>query len=160
MTIIITGSVATGKSIIAKKLAKELKHKYLDVNKLIIKEKLREKYSKKLESYPVDIKKLNKSLIKKIKENKKIIIDSHLSHYLPKKYVDLCIVTICDIKELKKRLKKRKYSEKKIKENLETEIFNTILIEAKENKHNILVIDTTKGYNIKQIASYIKKCKT
>jgi len=109
MTIIITGSVATGKSIIAKKLAKELKHKYLDVNKLIIKEKLREKYSKKLESYPVDIKKLNKSLIKKIKENKKIIIDSHLSHYLPKKYVDLCIVTICDIKELKKRLKKRNF---------------------------------------------------
>lgn len=157
MNIIITGSIATGKTKLAKKLASELNFKYLDVNKLIKEENLRDKYDKKTQSYPVDIKKLNKALIKKL--SKSTIIDSHLSHFLPKKYVDLCIVTICEIKELKKRLQKRKYSKNKIKENLEAEIFQVILLEAKKNKHNILVIDTTKKYDIKAIKNYIKKCK-
>jgi adenylate kinase len=160
MIIIVTGSVCTGKTTLAKKLSKLLKYKYLDVNQLIKKHNLREKYDRKLHSYPVDIKKLNKILIKEIKENKDLIIDSHLSHYLPKKYVGLCIVTICKLSELRKRLEKRKYPNTKIQGNLEAEIFQTCLIEAKQNKHNILVVDTTKNYNLKQISNYIKKCKT
>ena len=100
-------------------------------------------------------KKFNKNISNKIQKNniiiknkkikKGIIIDSHLSHYLPKKYVDLCIVTKCDLKILKNRLKKKKYSEDKIRENLDAEIFDICLNEAKENKHKIIVVDTTKG---------------
>lgn len=157
MAICITGSVGTGKTTVAKKLAKSLKYKYLDVNKLIKKEKLSKKYDKENKCNIVDIKQLNKALIKEIKKDKKIVIDSHLSHYLPKKYVELCIVTICDISELKKRLKKRKYSAKKVKDNLEAEIFDTILLEAKQIKHNLLIVDTTKKYDIKKIVGYIKK---
>ena len=79
-----------------------------------------------------------------------------MSHYLPKRYVDLCIVTKCDIKVLKNRLKKRKYSLNKIKDNIEAEIFDVCLLEAKKKKHEILVVDTTKGYKIKEIINYIK----
>ena len=72
------------------------------------------------------------------------MIDSHLSHFLPSKYVDKCYVTKCNLKELEKRLKKRKYSKKKIRENLDAEIFDVCFEEAKENKHDIEIIDTTK----------------
>ena len=46
---------------------------------------------------------------------------------------------------LKNRLKKKKYSKDKIRENLDTEIFDVCLNEAKENRHKIIVMDTTKG---------------
>jgi len=90
-------------------------------------------------------------------KNNNIIIDSHLSHYLPKKYVDLCIVIKCDIKELKKRLEKRKYSKIKIRENLDSEIFDICLVEAKENKHKIIIVDTTKKKVDKSVNEITKK---
>lgn len=45
--IIVTGSVGTGKTTLAKKLAKKYKAKYLDVNKVIEEYKLSEGYDKK-----------------------------------------------------------------------------------------------------------------
>ena len=56
------------------------------------------------------------------------------------------------MKILKKRLKKKKYSENKIRENLDAEIFDICLNEAKESRHKVIVIDTTKGINIGEIS--------
>jgi adenylate kinase len=144
MVIIVTGSPGTGKTTYAKKLAKELKYKYFDVNKIISEKKLSSGYDKKRKCKIIDTAKLNKVLISMIKKDKNLVIDSHLSHYLPKKYVDKCIVTKCDLKQLEKRLKKRKYSKEKIRENLDAEIFDVCLEEAKENKHNVEVVYTDK----------------
>ena len=142
--IIVSGSVGSGKTTIAKKIAKEKNYKYIDVNKLIIKNKLYQGYDKKLKTRLVDTNILNKFLIGLIKNfaGKGLVIDSHLSHYLPEKYVDLCIITKTGLKTLKKRLKKREYSMDKIKENLEAEILDVCLIESKENKHKVKVVYT------------------
>ena len=143
--IIVTGSVCSGKTRIAKKLTKEKNAKYIDVNKIISKnKKVVEGYDKKRKCKIVDVQKLNKLLIEIIKKSKKdLVIDSHLSHYLPKKYVDLCVVTKCDLKVLKKRLEKRKYSKEKVRENLDVEIFDVCLNEAKEKGHKVKVVDTS-----------------
>ena len=144
--IIVTGTPATGKTTIAKRLAKKQKATYIDVNLVIKKYKLVDKYDKKLKTNIVDVNKLNKVLIKIIKDyqNKKqsIIIDSHLSHYLPKKYVDLCIVTKCSLKKLQQRLNKRKYPQQKIRENMDAEILDVCLLEAILNKHKVKVVTT------------------
>ena len=211
--LIVTGTPATGKTTLSKKLAKKLNFHYLDVNKVIKKYNISEGYDRKRKTKVVDIKKLNRALIneigfikknpikkynsiinsskkysdiaKKTIKNKKhpkisnktqknqrffvsqkfneflrkikngIIIDSHLSHYLPKQYADLCIVAKCDLKVLKNRLKRKKYPENKIRENLDAEIFDICLNEAKEHKHKIFVINTTKGINIKTISNKI-----
>ena len=158
--IIITGSVGTGKTTLAGKLSKKLEFKHIDVNRVVSEYNLSESYDKKRRCKVVDTKKLNKALIDKIKWAKKdlergVIIDSHLSHHLPKKYVDLCIVTKCDLKVLNERLKKREYHKDKIRENMDCEIFNVCLNEAKEAKHNTFVIDTTKGINISAISKEI-----
>ncbi|MBW2981137.1 AAA family ATPase [Candidatus Woesearchaeota archaeon] len=157
-TIIVTGTPGTGKTTLAKKLNKKLGYDYIDVKEIIKEDKLKEGYDRKKKCYIVDIKKLNKVLVETIKKAaKSIIIDSHLSHYLPKKYVDLCIVTKCNLKELKKRLEKnKKYSKSKVRENLDCEIFDVCLNEAKEAGHKVIVIDTTKGLNIAKIAHSIK----
>ncbi|MDD5133534.1 MAG: AAA family ATPase [Candidatus Nanoarchaeia archaeon] len=141
--IIISGSVATGKTTLAKKLVKKLKADYISIKDFAIENKLGF-YNKKKE-YEIDVEKLNKKLIEVIKKTKKnLIIDGHLSHLLPSKYVDLCIITKCDLKELKKRLLKRKYSQEKIRENLDVEIFDVCLVEASELGHKIKIIDTSK----------------
>lgn len=174
-TIVVTGSVGSGKTTVSKKLAGKLKLNYIDVNKLIKEEKLDSGYDKKRKCKIIDIGRLNNSLINLIKNSKKdLIIDSHLSHYLPSKYVDLCIVTKCNMKVIEKRLKKRKYGKDKIRENLDVEIFDVCLNEAKALNHRILVIDTsktllrvsegfetnvskaTKGINISEISKKIK----
>ena len=164
--IAVTGTPGTGKTTLSKKLSNKLDFYYLDVNKLISRRKLSEGYDKKRKTKIVDIKKLNKVLASEItfikKSSKKyrgIIIDSHLSHYLPKKYVDFCIVTKCDIKELSKRLKKKKFDKNKIKENIQSEIFDICYNEALERKHKIIVIDTTKSFNISSVTKKIGMVK-
>jgi|SRR3989338_9084023 len=168
--ITVTGSVGAGKTTLAKKLCNRLNFKYIDVNKIISKHDIAEGYDEERKAKIVDTKKLNKALIKEIMDTEKtlsnpdkkpekrknkqngLIIDSHMSHFLPKTYANLCIVAKCDLKTLYKRLKQRKYSKEKIRENLDAEIFDVCLNEARENKHNILVIDTTKGININYVS--------
>jgi len=165
--IAVSGTPCTGKTTLAKKIAAKFNYKYLDVNKFIEQSGLPQEYDKKRKCKIIDIKKLNKALIKEIKAFEKLndlffigdkknfkkikflrydgmVIDSHLSHYLPKKYVDLCVITKCNLKKLKKRLEKRSYSKSKVRENLDAEIFDVCLNEAKENKHNVLIVDTSK----------------
>lgn len=143
--IIVSGCPGTGKTTIAKKISKEKKYDYIDINEVIKKNKLKEGYDKKRKSIIVDVKKLNKALINLIKNSEKtLVIDGHLSHYLPKEYVKSCIITKCDLKVLKKRLEKRKYSKAKVRENLDAEIFDTCRIEALENGYKVKVVDTTK----------------
>ncbi|MBN1501997.1 adenylate kinase family protein [Candidatus Woesearchaeota archaeon] len=152
--IIVTGVPGTGKTTIAKEISKEKNYLYIDVNKLIKKEKLYVGYDKKRACQIVDVNKLCKRLdevIEKHSKEKGIIIDSHLSHYLSNKKVDLCIVTKCSLKELKRRLKERKYSGQKIRENLDAEIFDTCRIEALEAGHKVKVVWTDRDYGLEKI---------
>ena len=156
MIIIFTGTPGTGKTTLAIELAKKTGIPYLDVNIVIQECNLRESYDQKNKTYIVDEKKLSKVLIKIINNNcKNLIIDSHLSHYVPAKYVDYCIVTKTDLKVLKKRLEQRKYPKNKIKENIEAETFDICLVDALELKHKIIQIDTTKN-SIKKCIESIK----
>jgi len=120
MIIVITGTPGTGKTTLAKSIAKKKKSVYIDVNKLIKEYKLSEGYDRKRKCSIINIAKLKKvlvSIIKKANKSKKsLIIDSHLSHYIQPKYVDLCIVTKCSLKELKKRLQKKGYNSQKTRE--------------------------------------------
>jgi adenylate kinase len=144
MIIIVSGAVCTGKTTIAKELAARHNAEYIDVNKIISRHKLVSGYDQKRKCRIIDIDKLNAVLVKIIKHAKRsIVIDSHLSHYLPSKYVDKCIITKCSIAELRKRLKKRGYSKEKIAENIDAEIFDVCYNEAKEIGHRVKVIDTS-----------------
>jgi len=169
MIIAISGTPGVGKTYIAKKLAKvsDNRLEYFDLNKYIKDNKLYDSYDTKADTYDVDVKLLKKiieptfrkeysrdnALDKKIRKtttiseltkiisNKKIdgvIIDSHLSHYLKSDY---CIIIRADIKILNKRLKERKYSKTKIQDNIESEIFEVCLDEARKLRRNVIIVE-------------------
>jgi adenylate kinase len=69
-----------------------------------------------------------------------VIIEGHISHH----FAPSAIVLRLDLKELKKRLDSRGYSTKKVRENLEAEALDVILVEAVERCDRVDEIDTTK----------------
>ena len=154
--IAITGSPGTGKSTLAKFLVTKLGFDRLDLHHHY--KRISSGYDRAKQSYDINYLKFEKLAKDKKKEAKKgVIIDSHISHLLPKKLVDLCIVLICsDLKKLEKRLQKRKYSQKKVRENLDSEIFQVCLAEAQERKHKMMVVDTAKGINKDKILSAVR----
>ncbi|AGK62226.1 putative nucleotide kinase (related to CMP and AMP kinases) [Archaeoglobus sulfaticallidus PM70-1] len=69
-----------------------------------------------------------------------IVIEGHLSHLLSP---DVVIVLRCNPKVLKERLLNRNWSEEKIRENLEAEVLDVILVESIEEVDRVYEIDTT-----------------
>ena len=163
-TILITGTPGTGKTTLAKKLSLLLDYTYFDVNSYAKKAHIYSSYDKKRQSYVVDEAKLASSLIKVRQKALKtgsrgLIFDSHMSHFLPSKYADLCIVARCSLKALEKRLQGKGYSKAKVRENIDAEIFDTCLIEAREMGHKIVVFDTTipKSHAVEALARKVRK---
>ncbi|MBI2143087.1 AAA family ATPase [Candidatus Woesearchaeota archaeon] len=171
VTVLVTGTPGTGKTTLAKKLSLLLDYAYFDVNSFAKAAHIYSSYDRKRRTYVLDEAKLARSLMKVRAEALEnafrapktakmgIIFDSHLSHYFPRKYADLCIVTSCSLKTLEHRLKKKGYGKAKVRENLDAEIFDTCLAEAREMDHKILKFDTTKATaaDVKALAHRIRR---
>ena len=161
--IAVTGTPGVGKSAIAKKLSLLLDYAYLNGSELVKTAHLAEKYDKRRRTAVVDASLFTHAVLKvrdseAKKGSKGLLVDSHMAHFLPKKAVSACIVLSCSLPELSQRLAKRGYSKAKIRENLDAEIFDTILVEAFENGHKIIKFDATKPAekSIKILAKRIK----
>ncbi len=138
MKLIISGTPGTGKTSVAKELAEKTGFKLIMVNDFAEKNNLIAGFDEKRKCKIVDTDLLKKG-IKKLKGD--FVIEGHLAHFC---HGDFVFVLRAEPKELEKRLKKRKWNGKKIKENVEAEILGIILYEAcKENK-NVFEIETTK----------------
>ncbi|MBI2549689.1 AAA family ATPase [Candidatus Woesearchaeota archaeon] len=167
VTLIVTGTPGTGKTTLAKKLSLLLSYTHFDVGSFVKNAHIYSSYDRKRHTYVVDEAKLARSRIKVRQKalrggRKGIILDSHMSHYLPKKYADLCLVARCSLKTLQHRLRRKGYSQAKVRENLNAEIFDTCLSEAKEMGHRIVAFDTTtaKTADVKAFAAKIRKLLT
>lgn len=148
---IISGTPGTGKTTLAKEIAKRFSMKYIDVNELIEKHDLAVGFDKKRDCRIIDEDKLN-GVLDSVEGD--VVIDSHLSHHMsPQK----CIITKCGLKELKKRLEKRGYSDAKVRENMDSEIFDICHVEASEAGHDVMVVETDKEIDYEAIGRFIGK---
>lgn len=142
---IVTGTPGTGKTTFAKNYAETNNFEYIDGKEIIKDYGLVESFDSKTNSDIIDeikFAQVCEGLIEEAKQEKKdIIIDSHLSQFIDSKVVNTCFVTHCDLKALQRRLKQRGYSDKKVKDNLEAEIFRECEIEAQKNNHKIEIIN-------------------
>lgn len=132
--ILISGSPGTGKTTIANKLSKLLPAELIDINKEAIENQFLKKDPNR-DTNITDIKKLKKHLIKKIENSNAlyVIIEGHYADIIPNKYVSKAIILRTHPEILKKRLEQRKYSVKKISENLQAEILGDCTYHAIES---------------------------
>jgi len=86
----------------------------------------------------VDVKKLSKAVSKMEGD---MLLEGHFSHLLD---VDLAIVLRCSPKVLGERLSAKGWPEAKVRENVEAEAVDVILVEAVENAPGVCEIDTTR----------------
>ena len=80
-----------------------------------------------------------------------VILEGHFSHH----FADWAIVLRLSPAALRPRLEKRSYSQAKIRENLEAEVLDVILVEAVEMCQRVDEIDTT-GRSAAEVAGMIE----
>lgn len=154
MLIGLTGTPGTGKTTVSNFLERKRHWKVIHLNDLIKEEHLYTEIDKERDAVIADMELIRQRLAEIIsgKENEVIILESHLAHYI----ADTVIVLRLYPPELKIRLKARSYSEEKIKENVEAEALDVILVEAFEWCEKVFEINTT-GKSIEETGQDIEK---
>lgn len=138
MRIALTGTPGTGKTSVARLLP----YRVLDINALIKDEMLHLGSDPNRGCLVADVDALEKRIneLAGAKPDEDVVLESHFSH----QFAPVAIVLRTSPKVLRDRLAKRGYSEKKIKENLEAEALDVILVEAVEWCDQVHEIDTTQ----------------
>lgn len=165
MIIALTGTPGTGKTticgIIKEHSQYRNEYRIIDVNKLVLDEKLYDGKDEARDTYEADIDKLEKRVKQEISKNHSdtdIILEGHLSHLLP---VDAIIVLRVHPVALRKRLGKRmKYSFQKVKENADAEALDVILVESVERNKDVFEINTTDMNPLAVVRSFVSIIKT
>ncbi|KAJ6639581.1 Adenylate kinase isoenzyme 6 like [Pseudolycoriella hygida] len=130
--ILITGTPGTGKTTLSKELAKRFGFEHLDISTFAKENDFVEEFDDEYECAVLDEDKLLDHL-EPIMEKGGKIVDYHSCDFFPERWFDVVYVVQCDNSILFDRLTARGYNEKKIKSNIECEIFQTILEEAMDS---------------------------
>ena len=91
------------------------------------------------------------------------VVDFHTCGLFPERWFDLVLVLRADTNVLYDRLKKRGYSDKKVNENMECEIMQVVLDEARESYAEEIVKEIKSNTieelekNVESIASWAKR---
>jgi len=138
MLVALTGTPGTGKTSVAKLLP----YKVVDINTLIKEEGLHLGVDEERGCLVADVEALEKRIEELISDDDDdmVVLESHFSH----QFAPLAIVLRTAPHNLRERLEKRGYLEKKIRENLEAEALDVILVEAVEWCNQVHEIDTTE----------------
>jgi adenylate kinase len=158
MLVGLTGTPGTGKTSVSRFLEKKRQWKIIHLNDLIKEEHLYTEVDEKRDAVVADIELIRKWLKREIGEavdgrnEEPVILESHLAHYI----ADIVIILRAHPSELEIRLKKRGYNEEKIKENIEAEALDVILVEAFEWCKKVFEVNTT-GKSIEEVAKDIER---
>ena len=93
------------------------------------------------------------------------IIDWHSCDVFPQDWIDLVVVLRTDSTKLYDRLKARNYPERKLQENLDSEIMEVLLEEARESYDEQIVVELQSNEvddvesNVARIETWIKNWK-
>lgn len=149
--IALSGTPGTGKTSVGEELVKR-GHCVIELNRFIQNKGLLGRIDRKRCSYEVDLDELASAMSHEDIPEGAILI-GHFAHELDVEYI---IVLRCRPSVLRSRLEIRGYPEHKIKENLEAEALDVILIEALNTGKEVLEIDTTNR-SVKETADAVEE---
>jgi adenylate kinase len=164
--IIITGTPGVGKTTHCQELAAKTGLHHLDINEVVKKHNIGEPSDNPEDPnlQIVDEDRLLDCVENDLEEGGQII-DWHACDLFPVKQIDLVCVIRCDNKILYDRLKARNYGDKKLEENMDCEIMQVLLDEAREAYDEQIVVEMRSestadvDSNVERIEAWIKNWK-
>lgn len=143
--IAVSGIPGTGKSTFARTLAKKLGARVVDLNALIRRKKF---YERDVDGTLIaDLPKVRKEFARIAKGSRgPIVVEGLLAHLMPTRQLTHVVVLRARPKVLERRLRARKYSAAKLRDNVEAEALSIILWEAVQahGMDKVYEIDATK----------------
>lgn len=137
LNIIICGTPGTGKSSLVERLKSELEEfNFINLSKFALDNGCTLNYDQELESHVLDEDKLADTIEPILNSDKLNIIECVHADLITIHHVDWVFVCRTDNTKLYDRLKARGYNEEKISNNIQAEIFQTILDEVREGFDN------------------------
>ncbi|GAB5037378.1 transcription initiation factor tfiid subunit 9 adenylate partial [Nannochloropsis oceanica] len=140
--ILITGTPGTGKTTTARSIAEATGLSHLNVGDLVKEAKCYEGKDEELDTYILDEDKLLDCMEVLLADGGHVV-DYHSCELFPERWFDLVLVVRADNATLFDRLSARGYSARKRNENLECEIMQVVLEEARESYDEPLVHEIT-----------------
>lgn len=130
--ILVTGTPGAGKTATAQRIAERSGYRHLEVSELVKSEGYHEGWDEEHQSYTLDEDRLLDALEEIVGEGG-VVVDFHSCDLFPERWFDLVLVLTCDNTTLFDRLTARGYSETKVQENVQCEIMQIVLEEARES---------------------------
>eukprot|EP00218_Dolichomastix_sp_CCMP3274_P007771 CAMPEP_0170139490 /NCGR_PEP_ID=MMETSP0033_2-20121228/5693_1 /TAXON_ID=195969 /ORGANISM="Dolichomastix tenuilepis, Strain CCMP3274" /LENGTH=189 /DNA_ID=CAMNT_0010375609 /DNA_START=41 /DNA_END=610 /DNA_ORIENTATION=+ len=130
--VLVTGTPGTGKSTLAAAVAAETGLKLVDVGARVRDGGLHEGWDEEFKAHIVDEDKVVDALEQEMSVGGNVV-DYHGCGFFPERWFDLVVVLQTENGVLYERLAARGYDEKKLRENIECEIFGVVAEEARES---------------------------
>jgi len=155
MKLVVTGSPGTGKTTIAKKLARKLKCKYINEHELAL-EKGFGKFDHKTSELVLALKDLKKYASQALEENKNLVLEGHVLCEIRLK-VDAVIVLRVHPEILEERLEARGYNAEKTQDNVFCEGIDYCKKHALRKYGKRKLIEVRNEKEIKETLNHILK---
>ncbi|KAG5970553.1 hypothetical protein E4U55_001613 [Claviceps digitariae] len=149
--IIVTGTPGVGKTTHCETLSQRTGLRHVSVNQVVKDKECHEGWSDEFQSFIVDEDKLLDSIEEDIKTGG-CIIDWHACDLFPRSWIDLVVVLRVDSATLN-------YAEAKLQENLDSEIMEVLLQEAREAFNEEIVIEL-KSNTSDEMESNVERIET
>ncbi|XP_063980372.1 adenylate kinase isoenzyme 6 [Diachasmimorpha longicaudata] len=162
--ILITGTPGVGKSTMAQKLAQKTGLIWRDVSKLAIDNECLEEYDEVYKCPVLDEDKLLNSMETYMGKGGNIV-DYHGTDFFPERWFDIVFVLRTNNTILYDRLTERGYQGKKLEDNIDCEIFQTILEEAKSSYKEEIVHELQSNtqeeidVNVNRVCQWLEQWK-
>ena len=160
--ILVTGTPGVGKTATASLIAEAVGLKHINVGELIKQHKCYDGHDDELDTNILDEDKLldlmENMLQECADENMGVVADYHSCELFPERWFDLILVLRAKTDVLYDRLTERGYNDKKRSENMECEIMQVVLQEAKES-YDTEIVHEVQSNTVEDMDSNVERCK-
>ncbi|GAQ87010.1 Hydroxyacyl-ACP Dehydrase [Klebsormidium nitens] len=163
--ILVTGTPGTGKTSLCHQLAASVPLQYINIGDLVKEKELHDGWDEEYQSWNLNEDKLCDELEDRVAEGG-CLLDYHGCELFPERWFDLVVVLQTDNSVLYDRLVARGYSGRKLEDNMECEIMQVILEEARESYEHSKVLALPSNsvedmeQNVETISQWLKSWKS